>query len=49
VALLHQAARGVPRQLNNLATQALVAAFAARKAIVDESAARAAVTEVTAE
>jgi type II secretory pathway predicted ATPase ExeA len=49
VALLHQASRGVPRQLNNLATQALVAAFAAKKAIVDESAARAAVTEVTAE
>jgi type II secretory pathway predicted ATPase ExeA len=49
VALLHQASRGVPRALNNLATQALVAAFADTKAIVDESAARAAVTEVTAE
>lgn len=49
VALLHQASRGVPRQLNNLAIQALVAAYADRKAIVDESAARAAVTEVTAE
>ncbi len=48
-ALLHQAARGVPRLLNNLATQALVAAYAARKAIVDETSARAAVAEVTAE
>jgi type II secretory pathway predicted ATPase ExeA len=35
--------------VNNLALQALVATFAENKAIVDESAARAAVTEVTAE
>ena len=49
VALLHQASRGIPRALNNLATQALVAAFADQKAIVDESSARAAITEVTAE
>ena len=44
-ALLHQASRGLPRLLNSLATQALVAAFADQKAIVDESSARAAVTE----
>ncbi len=49
VALIHQAGRGVPRLVNNLATQALVAAYAERKAIVNESAARAAITEVTAE
>jgi type II secretory pathway predicted ATPase ExeA len=49
VALIHQVSRGLPRQVNNLATQALIAAFAAGKAIVDESAARAAVTEVSAE
>lgn len=48
-ALIHQVGRGTPRAVNNLAIQALVAAFAAGKAIVDESAARAAVTEVTAE
>lgn len=48
-ALLHQASRGLPRLLNNLAIQALVAAFADEKAIVDESSARAAVTEITAE
>lgn len=48
-ARLHQASRGVPRLLNNLATQALVAAHAARKSIIDESSARAAVAEVTAE
>lgn len=48
-ALIHQVARGLPRAVNNLAVQALVAAYAAKKAIVDESSARAAVTEVTAE
>jgi type II secretory pathway predicted ATPase ExeA len=47
VGLIHQVSRGLPRQVNNLATQSLVAAFAAGKAIVDESAARAAVTGVS--
>ena len=47
VALIHDAARGLPRAVNNLATQALVAAWAARKNIVDEHSARAAVTEIT--
>jgi len=45
--LIHQVSRGLPRAVNNLAVQALVAAFAANKSIVDESSARAAVTEVT--
>jgi type II secretory pathway predicted ATPase ExeA len=49
VGLIHQVSRGLPRQVNNLATQSLIACFAAGKAIVDESAARAAVTEVSAE
>jgi hypothetical protein len=35
--------------VNNLAVQALVAAYATNKAIVDESSARAAVAEVTTE
>lgn len=48
-ALIHQTSRGYPRAVNNLAVQALVAAFAADKAIVDESTARTAVAEVTAE
>jgi type II secretory pathway predicted ATPase ExeA len=48
-ALIHQTSRGYPRAVNNIALQALVAAFAADKAIVDESSARAAVAEVTAE
>ena len=48
-ALIHQTSRGLPRAVNNIGLQALVATFAANKSIVDESAARAAVTEVTAE
>jgi type II secretory pathway predicted ATPase ExeA len=45
VALIHTTARGYPRAVNNLALQALVATYAERKAIVDESAARAAIAE----
>jgi type II secretory pathway predicted ATPase ExeA len=48
-ALIHQTSRGYPRAANNLALQALVAAFAADKTIVDESSARVAVAEVTTE
>ncbi len=47
--LIHQTSRGYPRAVNNLAVQALVAAFAADKAIVDEASTRTAVAEVTAE
>jgi type II secretory pathway predicted ATPase ExeA len=47
VALIHTTARGYPRAVNNLALQALVATFIDGKAIVDEQAARAAITEVT--
>ncbi|EQD62640.1 general secretion pathway protein-related protein, partial [mine drainage metagenome] len=39
-ALIHQVARGLPRAVNNLAVQSLVAAYAEKKAIVDESSAR---------
>jgi type II secretory pathway predicted ATPase ExeA len=49
IALVHQVGRGIPRAINNLAVQALVAAYADGKAIVDESSARAAVTEVKTE
>lgn len=48
-ALIHHTARGIPRAVNNLALAALIAAYAHNKAIVDEAAARTAVTEVTAE
>ena len=46
LALIHSTARGYPRAVNNLSLQALVAAFAAGKNLVDEPAARAAVSEV---
>jgi type II secretory pathway predicted ATPase ExeA len=49
VALIHQTSRGYPRAANNLAVQALIAAYTADKTIVDESSTRAAVAEVTAE
>ena len=49
IALIHQVSRGLPRAVNNLAIQALIAAYATERSIVDESSARAAVTEVTAE
>lgn len=47
IALIHETSRGYPRAVNNLAIQALVAAFADGKGIVDQSSTRAAVTEVT--
>jgi type II secretory pathway predicted ATPase ExeA len=49
VALIHDTSRGLPRLINNLAVAALIAAFAQRKTIVDESAARAAVAEISGE
>lgn len=47
IALIHQVSRGLPRAVNNLAVQSLIAAYATNKTIVDESATRAAVTEIT--
>lgn len=49
IALIHEVSRGLPRQVNNLATQALVATYVAGKAIADEQAARQAIAEVEAE
>ena len=49
LARIHQAARGLPRAVNNLARQSLVAAFANRSAIVDEKSARQAVSEADVE
>jgi len=46
---IHRTSRGIPRSINNLAIQALVAAFAEGKGIVDESCARTASDEVTSE
>ena len=47
-ALIHDTSRGKPRTINNIAVAALIATYAAGKKIVDENAARAAVTEVIA-
>jgi type II secretory pathway predicted ATPase ExeA len=49
IALVHQTSRGYPRAVNNLALQALIAAFVENKTIVDEKATRTAVAEVTTE
>jgi len=49
IALVHHQARGMPRAVNNLAIQALVAAFAQGKAIVDEASTHTAVTELSAD
>jgi type II secretory pathway predicted ATPase ExeA len=49
IALIHDTARGLPRLINNLALAALIATFAQKKTIVDESAARAAVAEISNE
>jgi type II secretory pathway predicted ATPase ExeA len=46
IALIHESSRGKPRTVNNLAVQALLATFAQGKAIVDEQAARSAISEV---
>jgi type II secretory pathway predicted ATPase ExeA len=46
IAQIHEASRGKPRTVNNLAIAALVATYAAGKKMVDNSAARAAVSEV---
>jgi type II secretory pathway predicted ATPase ExeA len=46
-ALIHETGRGHPRTVNKLALTALTAAFVENKAIVDESAVRAAITEMT--
>ena len=49
IALIHNASRGHPRAVNNLALHALTAAFAADHAIVDEKAARIAITETASD
>jgi type II secretory pathway predicted ATPase ExeA len=48
VTQIHQAARGKPRTVNNIAVAALIATAGAGKNLVDHAAARAAIAEVTA-
>jgi type II secretory pathway predicted ATPase ExeA len=47
-ARLHKASQGLPRKLNNLARDALIAAAAAAKDLVDDACAKQAVAEHTA-
>ena len=44
---LHRVANGLPRQLNNAATAALIATASAGKDLVDDAAAKKAVAEIT--
>jgi type II secretory pathway predicted ATPase ExeA len=46
IAQIHEASRGKPRTVNNLAIAALIATYTAGKKITDQSAARAAISEV---
>lgn len=48
-ALIHNASRGYPRAVNNLALNALTAAFARDNPLVDEKAARAAIAEINSD
>jgi type II secretory pathway predicted ATPase ExeA len=47
--LIHNASRGYPRAVNNLAVNALTAAFARKASIVDEKAALIAISETGAD
>jgi type II secretory pathway predicted ATPase ExeA len=49
ISLIHNASRGYPRAVNNLAVNALTAAFARKASIVDEKAARIAISETGAD
>ena len=49
ITLIHNASRGYPRAINNLAVNALMAAFAKDSSIVDEKAARIAISETGAD
>lgn len=49
ITLIHNASRGYPRAVNNLAVNALTAAFARDSTIVDEKAARTAISETGAD
>ena len=49
ITLIHNAARGYPRAVNNIAVNALTAAFARNSSIVDEKAARTAISETGAD
>jgi len=47
ITVIHTASRGYPRAVNNIAVHALTAAYARGNPVIDETAARAALTETT--
>ncbi len=47
ITAIHHASRGYPRSVNNLAVSALLAAYSAKKNMVDQAAAQSAITEST--
>ena len=49
ITLIHNASRGYPRAVNNLAVNALTATFTRNSSIVDEKAARMAISETGAD
>ena len=49
ITLIHNASRGYPRAVNNLAVNALTAAFARNNPIIDEKATRTAISETGAD
>ena len=49
ITLIHNASRGYPRAINNLAVNALTSAFARNSTVVDEKAARIAISETGAD
>jgi type II secretory pathway predicted ATPase ExeA len=49
ISLIHSSSAGIPRRINNLSIQALMAGFIEQKAIVDESSVKRAVAEMEAD
>jgi type II secretory pathway predicted ATPase ExeA len=49
VALIHSAGAGIPRRMNNLATQSLVAGYLDKKNVIDEGTVKRAVAELQAD
>ena len=46
VTLIHQVSRGYPRTINNICRQALLAGWATRKTLIDDTTTRTAISEV---
>lgn len=49
IALIHSSSAGIPRRINNIAAQSLVAGFLDKKGIIDEATVRQAVAELQAD